>query len=431
MAEDEVELDEDPPQPAETAEVAASRAEFERRCNAAKITINVLPGFEEGEIYYEMSLPAGRETRPLYVSPDGLPSLLAIPFEDYIFLSGYEAICSYKARTIEVGVRVLGGMSQPAAERKLLSLEKRDSASIDRTLVTLESPDGVLPQLEIGPPTEAFLRLSRTPLRRLTLKLSGSSVKTHDESLALVQKLSNGVLFQIDLYADLPLGIERQRRPIRRSRLASRQDALSEVLQYPKTEFDEAPMSLYWYARSAESMPLLQFLAFYQTIEFYFPTYSKAEAARRLRSILKDPTFRGDRDADIGRLLAAIQVGRGNAFGDERTQLRAAIMECVDPQALRNFIEASPARNEHFVSKSKSLNVHRLPLANQAADLRGDVAERIYDIRCKIVHTKNDARDGEIELLLPFTKEADLLSHDIDLVQYIAQRVLIAASTNF
>jgi hypothetical protein len=38
-------------------------------------------------------------------------------------------------------------------------------------------------------------------------------------------------------------------------------------------------------------MPLLQFLAFYQVIEFYFPTYSQAEAHRKLKAILKDPPF--------------------------------------------------------------------------------------------------------------------------------------------
>jgi hypothetical protein len=70
-----------------------------------------------------------------------------------------------------------------------------------------------------------------------------------------------------------------------------------------------------------------------------------------------------------------------------------------------------------------------IPLSNPANDLRGDVADRIYDIRCKIVHTKNDARGGEVELLLPYSADAQELSIDIELVQHIAQSVLIAGST--
>lgn len=113
-------------------------------------------------------------------------------------------------------------------------------------------------------------------------------------------------------------------------------DLRSDV-QYPKTEFDDAPLSLYWYARGAFGMPLLQFLAFYQVIEFYFPIYSKAEAQRKLKAILKDPTFRGDRDADIGKLLSAIYITRSGAYGDERSQLRATLVECVDGTALKGF----------------------------------------------------------------------------------------------
>ena len=67
---------------------------------------------------------------------------------------------------------------------------------------------------------------------------------------------------------------------------------------------------------------------------------------------------------------------------------------------------------------------HKIPLANPNADLRADVADRIYDIRCKIVHTKNDSGIGDVELLLPFSREAEQLSHDIELVQYVAQETL-------
>jgi hypothetical protein len=61
----------------------------------------------------------------------------------------------------------------------------------------------------------------------------------------------------------MPVGLVRQRSPrvIRRSR---RKPDLTSDFQYPRIEFDEAPISLYWYARSAAGMPLLQFLAFYQ-----------------------------------------------------------------------------------------------------------------------------------------------------------------------
>jgi hypothetical protein len=178
-------------------------------------------------------------------------------------------------------------------------------------------------------------------------------------------------------------------------------------------------------------MPLLQFLAFYQVIEFYFPIYSRAEAQRKVKATLKDPKFRGDRDADIGKLLSLIQVSKSGAFGDERSQLRATLLECVDPDSIRAFFEEVPDRKEYYSAKSKSSTFHKIPLANPTTDLRGDIAERMYDIRCRIVHTKNESRDGDVELLLPFSTEAEQLSFDIELMQYLAQAVLIAGSLPF
>ena len=177
-------------------------------------------------------------------------------------------------------------------------------------------------------------------------------------------------------------------------------------------------------------MPLLQFLAFYQVIEFYFPTYSRAEATRKLKSILKDPTFRGDRDADIAKLLSSIQVTRSGAYGDERSQLRATLLECTDSDGLREFLESDPTRRDFYMAKGKG-SYHKIPLTSQTADLRGDIAERMYDIRCKIVHTKNDVADAEGEILLPFSTEAEQLFFDIELAQHLAQATLIYGSLPF
>jgi hypothetical protein len=125
---------------------------------------------------------------------------------------------------------------------------------------------------------------------------------------------------------------------------------------------------------------LLQFLAFYQVIEYYYPTYSQEEARRRVRSILKDPTFRNDRDADIGKVLSAV-TGAGRGYGDERSQLRATLNACLDPSDLREFLVENEDRTNFFSAKQKGLTDHKLPLSSEEADLRAPVADLIYDIR--------------------------------------------------
>lgn len=144
---------------------------------------------------------------------------------------------------------------------------------------------------------------------------------------------------------------------------------------------------------------------------------------------MKDPSFRADRDTDIARVLSAVRSRSGTGFGDERSQLRATLRECIDPDHLRQFLTSSEDRQEFLSAKTKGLTDHKIPIANVNADLRDDVADRIYDIRCRIVHTKGEGRNGEVELLLPFSKEAEQMHHDIELVEYVAQRTLISSSS--
>lgn len=424
--------DEEDETPVDPAEVAAARNELERRCKDANIELRDSEGFVGEESVIEVGMPAARDKRWVYLFDfDDIRNFLAVPFEKYVFVGDYSAICSYSDSVIEAAIRPLSNYSPRLISRRLFSqIAKEGEASEEELSITL-SPEGITgaPTIKIGPASIVLKNLTRgLSGNRLSLRLSGVRVTQHDRALSLLEKIANSIFFQIDLLADIPLSLASVRRRFR-PRNKRKDKNIAADLQYPKTEFDEAPASLYWYAKSAIGMPLLQFLAFYQVLEFYFPTYYRTEANRKIQAILKDPTFRSDRDTDLGRILGAIQTNRTGGFGDERSQLKATLIECVDADSLRRFITENEERSLFLSSKAKGLTDQKLPIANLSLDLRNEVAERIYSIRCKIVHTKTDSRDGEVELLLPFSKEAELLHHDISLIEYVAQQVLISAST--
>lgn len=411
------------------AETAASRADLERRCAAANIELREEEDPFGDDRMLVADLPAGREKRSLYFfDADAIKRLLSIPFEKYVFLHPYEAVCSYADGTIEALLRSLERMPTTMVQRLLSGKGRGEELEEDDINFTLSPTRGAV-TVGLSPISEELRILSpRSRRATLSLKVAGLSVSRHDDAVALLRRLSDALFFQIDTSLGLAFDIVRGRQgPGYRGR-ARRTGKTHDDLVFPSQEYDEAPMSLYWYARSAHGMPLLQFLAYYQVIEFYFPTYYQAEGRRRIRRILKDPAFRADRDSDVGRVLSALTTGRGT-IGDERSMMRATLQECIDPADLRGFLTGNESMSEFFSSKTKGLTTFKLPLANQSADLRNDVADRVYDLRCKIVHTKSDAREGEVELLLPFSKEADLLYYDVDLVQYLAQQVLITAST--
>jgi hypothetical protein len=426
----ELELEEETPDELEEAEFIAARAALEERASQAGLSIAEIP--IEGEPpWLRLDIKCARDARPVLLSSsDAIRKVLAFDFENFAFLRQYEAIASYANGTIEAALRPVGVGFLPASQvfRRLFSnaglREHFDISSID---INLPAPGIGLPSIRIGPASDSFCALVRGP-SRLTITLSGCSISSHDESHRLLTRTADALFFQIDMMTGIPVHLERERRRIRQRRRRSRPD-LSTALEYPRNEYDEAPASLYWYGRSASGMPLLQFLAFYQVVEFYFPVYAEAEAKRKLRAILKDPTFRGDREADIGRLLTGIQGSRTGSLGSELQQLKSTVNECVDHQDLRAFLSSDEDRKSFYSSKQK---YHRIPISNPdlSVDLRADAAARIYDIRCGIVHTKNNSSD-DVLLLLPFSKEADDLVHDIDLMEFVARSVLIAASVSF
>lgn len=431
MSDDEViEIDDDE-SPDDETDLGRLRAELEARCRAASIKLETVDDPEGGGRFLKVYLPAGRDTQPLLLfTAERIRSLLGIEFEKYVLLGGYAAICSYADGVIEAEI---GAAAAPSSLRYLyqrLTGARISSLGSPPEMPPFEISNSAGPEkLILGPGTAALDLLggSSRPIPRLSLRIEGLTVSCHDHAVAVLERLSNSLFFQLDLLREVSLTL-RRRRPTLRQPFPRRARRELKELEFPRTEYDREPISLYWYARGATGMPLLQFLAYYQTIEYYFPSYSQAEARRKIRNILKSPAFRAERDTDVARILLAAQAS-GSGFGDERSQLRATISECLEPGALRGFLTEFEERARFFSTKTVGLTDQRIQIRNLDADLRNDVADRIYDIRCKIVHTKSGGREGEVELLLPFSKEAELLYADIELIQFVAREVLVSASS--
>lgn len=312
------------------------------RCKAAKLDITVIDETEESVGYPRqiatVHIPCGRDTRRLTaVRAEGISKLLDTDFESVIYLGRYEAILDKAEKRIEARVRLagpLGGISR--IERWILSLPDTERNG-DRA-VWPRGPTGL--DLSLGSCSSSFRPFADIPTRAgpiQTFAIEGVDVTRHDEALSLLERISNAAFFSLDLGHNLPLQIGRAR-PEYVPTSVSRSKIEPVPLAFPQYEYDADPVSLYWYAKSARGMPLLQYLAFYQVLEFYFPTYSKREVGRKLQATLKDPTFRAERDTDITRILSIVGSPKGGAFGTEKEQLRATITECVEPSDLTAFL---------------------------------------------------------------------------------------------
>tara|TARA_R110000850_G_scaffold3709_4_gene17335 strand:- start:3005 stop:4120 length:1116 start_codon:yes stop_codon:yes gene_type:complete len=346
-------------------ELAELKEALIQRCKSANIETEVKNYLDEST-YIAVGMPNGREKRWVhYGSLHNIKEILNTEFEKYTFLGDYVAIANYSLNTIEATISSINGMPRSLLYRKLFG-ETIGGEGGD-PIILEENHLGRTVKIEISEVTDIMLILAKAPFSRngtLSIKISGVNISQHNQSLEILRKLSDSLFFQLDLKDGLALSLVRDRRNTKRpisGRIRRRKQPERVELEFPKIELDEGPSSLYWYGRGAMGMPLLQFLAFYQVIEYYYPTYSQEEVKRRIRSILKDPTFRTDRDGDIGKVLTALS-GHGRGFGDERSQLRATINACVDANDLRDFLQENDERIEFFSAKQKGLTNHKLSI---------------------------------------------------------------------
>ena len=120
----------------------------------------------------------------------------------------------------------------------------------------------------------------------------------------------------------------------------------------------------------------------------------------------------------------ALQANRRAVFGGEKDQLRNAVEQCISSQELRDFLGDDERMRYYNDLDSQKISTVRLTAGS--ADHRNDVALRVYEIRNRIVHTKSEHEN--LDPLLPLDPEVDLLRHDIEVVRFLARKVLTASA---
>jgi hypothetical protein len=396
----------------------------------------------------------------------GLPRaerLLAIPFEQYRILGGYAAINNSSENFIEAYIRPPGrvfsrfGLTDlpgleiievpttvPAAAEEGDTVEETVGSSTERERILREGArwrlrieDARSPwSIEFSEASDAFVALSSEPRaiavrdrRPITLKIRGINAPRHEDALRQLEDIGRAILFDLDLCYGIQLELARYlvRSPIR----GYRPERPGRAPSFPRLRYPSEALSLYGYGRSASGMPLLQFLAYYQVLEYFFPMYFSQQLLRRLRQELTDPRFNATDDAHLARLLSMMTSSGRSGYGSERDQLRATIYGCVDESTVRAFLNEDPERLRMLGDKKAIKRVSLVVDDGHHGNLIDQITERIYGIRCRVVHAKADGGDMAVDLLLPSSPEADALDVDVSILQFLAQKAIVTGGTPF
>lgn len=359
-----------------------------------------------------------------------------LSFLDYRYIEGYEAIWSQEHNVIECEV-VLPQRGFPFDH---MFRENEDASEAGKLYIDTHLPNVKVELSEITdefnllelckdtgrPQPSMSMRADRFDRRKswsTSLKMTGINVTNHDEAKEVIETVFASICFQFDCKTNIPLmlAVERNNSRVKIDRSSLESLELTVVNQ----KYDNEALSLYWYAQSAIGMPLLQYLALYQVIEFYYPIYSELAAQKKVANTLKDPCFNSHNEKDIARIFNIVKSA--SSIRSELSQLEATFKECIDLSLLRDWLKSETKRDEYFRSKNAvKLSEYKVNSNSNDEDLLRQVWQRFYNIRCRIVHTKG--AEGELEVLHPQSKEVKYLDYDIALANFLAHRVLISSS---
>jgi hypothetical protein len=155
--------------------------------------------------------------------------------------------------------------------------------------------------------------------------------------------------------------------------------------------------------------------------------FSRPDTIQRLRARLEDPSFDIDDNVSLSQLLAP-DSRSGRTTLSERDQVRLTMRTCVTNESIREFLQSNAATADFISAQSRPLGARPVTVKDSKVRLPDQVAERIYDLRCRIVHAKGDSLDQLNGPLLPTSSEAAQLWHDLLLIRFVAQQVLMSSS---
>ncbi|MFC9229531.1 hypothetical protein ACFTZI_11300 [Streptomyces decoyicus] len=301
-------------------------------------------------------------------------------------------------------------------------IERDDEQGLTHNVIRVTSNDGST-CIEISRNTALC-----TPL--LPLDLEGRHSRSQDtlkiflggptekrELLRRAHELANSFVFELNVRHRAAYSLRLKLKQPTRRRINS---TISYNVRFPKTTVPDNVAALFAIPSdfAMRGNHTLFYLSYYQILEHYLPAVHKRETVRKVRRILRSLDFDEEKDSSVLQILSAAERSRGASEGD---QLRTLIEECVPEGKLREFFSLD--HGEHFGKRGPISGVHAVQLTS-GESLASQIAKRVYMLRNRIVHAKDDVRYAESKVLLPLSHEGLRLYPDIELVRLLAIEVI-------
>ncbi|NHO84399.1 hypothetical protein [Micromonospora sp. CMU55-4] len=224
-------------------------------------------------------------------------------------------------------------------------------------------------------------------------------------------------------------GAPRLHEPLReRERLPTPRQDEPAIVRFPPQVVDARASALFVSAEDAVS-PVSRYLTYYQSIEYFLPFSDERTSIARLRRDIFSPGF------DLGNdtfLLKLVRTVGKQTSKSERESFKDLIGLTLTQEKAEALVKiARSRRQDHFTKRGPIAHVGLINTSENAKnkDTVSEIAERIYDLRCRIVHSKAAGGSVGADPLFPTDDEASFLTPDIELIRLVAIEVITMFAT--
>lgn len=254
----------------------------------------------------------------------------------------------------------------------------------------------------------------------LTVKIAYEGPRNLDDMIRSSDELIRSLLYEMDVRNGYVVDSRRLSKPDARAS-SRRWTHSTNSIRYPRIELQYEVSDLFNFASQANDNPPLAFLSYYQALEYFIPAAVRQSVLRKVRKELRDPMFDERSDSSLIKIVSATERSMNQP---EIGQLRVLVNDYARAERLSEFFGQD--WGSHFQRNGPIGGVEPINPSNTSKSLSDQVADRIYQIRNRIVHAKDDPRYNEARVLLPRSPEAEALGPDVQLVRLVAMEAILA-----
>lgn len=264
-----------------------------------------------------------------------------------------------------------------------------------------------------------FKNILMNLFRAQTVKIS-SKENLNKESF---NKLSNSFLFSLSYNLNLPIMefryLKDQYKPAKRER--------SRDINAPRRIYNENLLYYYQQALSTQN-PVLQYLSFYQIIEYFYYDVSNEDLVKEVKDTITNPDFSYKKLESIEKVIIKVKDWKFR----EKQATRLVLEKFLKLDELKNNL-ISYDKDYYKLIKSKGVKfaaAQKITESDKGIDV-SSLSNRIYKVRNSLIHSKEGSlifTEKERGVYIPFTEHEEELRREIPLMMFVAEQVIINSS---